>query len=48
MLAELGEWIDDTGALTVPVRSSGSQVVPGLRLWRFECDMVARAVDVIS
>jgi hypothetical protein len=32
----------------LPVRSSGSQVVSGLRLWRLACDMVARAVVVRS
>jgi hypothetical protein len=46
-LAELGEWMD-TGALTVPVRSSGNQLVTGLKLWRPGCDMVVRAVEVMS
>jgi hypothetical protein len=44
----LGECIDDMGALTLPVRSSGSQLVTGLRLWRLACDMVVKAVELMS
>jgi hypothetical protein len=48
MLAELGE-CTDTGALTGPVKSSGSQLVTGLKLWRVACDdMVVGAVEVRS
>jgi hypothetical protein len=43
----LGECID-MGALTLPVRSSGSQLVTGLRLWRLACDMVVKAVELMS
>jgi hypothetical protein len=46
----VGEWIDETGAPIPPDISSGNHDVPGLRLrlWRFPCDIVARAVEVVA
>lgn len=40
----IGECMD-TGAPTAPERSSGSHVVPGLKLSRLACDIAVSAVD---